>query len=154
MHGVCFDQQWQRKEVRPTHRCADLNMETANRVAVVHCVEGSHLVDTHRGHLKQPRHLVHDADAGEAVLPLAEIEQGHHGGLFVLRGVAGEHLLDELLILRRELEGDGRVVVGGVAVHVEGVAARGRCEAEGTPLSPLELTQSAGSSPVEEGREF
>ena len=88
------------------------------------------------------------------MLPLAEIEQRHHGGLLVLRWVAGEHLLDKLLILRRELEGDGRVVVGRVAMHVEGVAARGRCDAERPPLGPLELAESARGTPEEEGCEF
>jgi hypothetical protein len=137
-----------------SYRCAHLDVELADRVPVVHGIERGHLVDTHRRHLKQPRHLVHDADAREAVLSLAKVEQRHYGGLLVLRGVSGQHLLDELLILWCKLERDGRVVDGRIAVDVEGVAARGRCDAEGAPLGPLELAESARGAPVEEGREF
>lgn len=99
-----------------THRGADLDMEAAHGGPVIHGVEGGHLVDAHGGHLQDARHLVHDADAGEAVLALAEVENGHHGGLLVLGRVAGENGLDELLILRRELERYRRIVLGCVAV--------------------------------------
>lgn len=99
-----------------TYGCAALNVEFAHRVAVVHGVESGNLVDSHGRHLQEPRNLVHDADAGEAVLPLAEIEQRHDGGLLVLAGVAGQDFLDELLILGVELEGDVEVVLGRVAV--------------------------------------
>lgn len=99
-----------------TYRCAALNVEPAHGVAVVHGVESGDLVDAHGRHLEDARDLVHDADAGEAVLPLAEVEQRHDGGLLVLAGVAGQHFLDELLILGVELEGDVEVVVGSVAV--------------------------------------
>lgn len=91
-------------------------MESSNRVPVVHGVECGHLVDTHGRHLQYPSHLVHDADAGEPVLALTEIEKRHHGGLLVLARVSTEDLLDELLILRVELEGNRRVVLGCVAV--------------------------------------
>jgi hypothetical protein len=50
------------------------------------------------------------------VLALSEIEERHDGGLLVLRGVAGDDLFDELLILRGELEGNFDVVFGGVAM--------------------------------------
>ena len=59
---------------------------------------------------------MHDAYAGEAVLPLAEIEKGHHGGFLVLWRVALEDLLDELLVDFVELEGDSRIIVGGVTM--------------------------------------
>jgi hypothetical protein len=95
---------------------AKLNKELPNRVAVIHCVKSSNLVDAHRGHLEQAGDLVHDTDAGEAVLALAQVQQGHDGGLFVLRRVAGDNLFDELVVLFGELEGDRGVVLGGVAV--------------------------------------
>lgn len=50
------------------------------------------------------------------MLALAQIEKGHDGGLLVLRGVALEDLIDEFEVLLGELEGDGRVVGGGIAV--------------------------------------
>ncbi len=95
---------------------ADLQVELADRVPVVHGVEGGHLVDAHGRHLQQARHLVHHRDGGEAVLALAEVEQRHHGGFFVLRWVAFEDLRDDGLVLRVEFEGDARVVFGCVAV--------------------------------------
>ena len=103
-------------EKKTTYSSASLNMELANRGAVVHGIERSDLVDAHRGHLKDTSHLVHDADAAEAVLALAEIEQGHDGRLLVLRRVALDDLFDDLLIVCRELEGNIGVVVGGVAM--------------------------------------
>lgn len=96
----------------------------ANGVAVVHCVESGHLVDTHGRHLEHSGDFVHDADAGEAVLALSEVEQRHDSGFLVLRGVSCEDFLDELLILGVELERDARVVFGrvtvleGLSVHV------------------------------------
>ena len=85
-------------------------------VAVVHSVEGSDFVHTHWRHLEKARDLVHDAEAGESVLALTEVEDGHHGGLLVLGRVAGQDLLDHGIVLLAELEGDARVVVCGVAV--------------------------------------
>lgn len=63
-------------------------MEAADGVAVVHGVEGGDFVDAHGRDLQHARDLVHHADAREAVLPLAEIEERHHGRAFVLRWVA------------------------------------------------------------------
>ena len=91
-------------------------MELAHGGPVVHGVEGGDLVDAHGGHLEEAGDLVHDADGGEAVLTLAEVEEGHDGGLLVLRRVALEDLGDDGLILGVELEGDVGVVVGRVAV--------------------------------------
>lgn len=95
-------------------------MELANRRAVVHGVEGSDLVDTGRGHLKEPGDLIHDGDGREAVLALAQVEQGHHGGLLVLWRVSLKDLGHESFILRVELERDVRVVVGCVSVLERG----------------------------------
>lgn len=53
---------------------ADLHKVLANRLAVVHGVEGRNLVNAHRGHLEHASDLVHDADAGEAVLALTEVK--------------------------------------------------------------------------------
>lgn len=99
-----------------TYGSASLNVELANRGAVVHGVKRGDLVDAHGRHLKQTGHLIHDADAAETVLALAKIEQGHDGRLLVLRGVALDNLFDDLFIVGRELEGDVGVVVGSVAV--------------------------------------
>lgn len=110
----------QASSIFSTYRCAALNVELADRVAVVHGVEGRNLVNSHGRHLQESRNLVHDTDAGEAVLPLSKVEQRHDGGLLVLAGIAGQHFLDELLILCVELEGDVEVVLGSVAVLREG----------------------------------
>jgi hypothetical protein len=67
-----------------TYCGADLDVETADWVPIVHGVERGHLVHAHRRHLQQPSDLVHDADAREAVLPLAEVEQWHDSRLLVL----------------------------------------------------------------------
>jgi hypothetical protein len=91
-------------------------MELPDRLPVVHGVEGSHFVDAHWWHLKDACNLVHDRYGRVAVLALAEIEQGHHSGFLVLRGIALEDLTDEGFILSGVLEGDGGIVVGGVAV--------------------------------------
>jgi hypothetical protein len=94
-------------------------MELPNRTPVVHSIERSNLIDSHWGHLQYPSHFVHHAQAGESVLTLPEIEDRHHGGFLVLWGVAFEDFLDELLVLRREFEGDGRIVFGGIAMLEE-----------------------------------
>lgn len=91
-------------------------MEFAHGIPVVHGVESGHLIYTHGGHLEQSRHLVHDTDAGEAMLSLAEVKKRHDGGLFVLRRVSRKHLLDELFIDLVELEGDIGVVLWSVSV--------------------------------------
>lgn len=50
------------------------------------------------------------------MLALAEVEDGHDGGLFVLRGVPLEDLDNDGFVGGGEFEGDVGVVVGGVAV--------------------------------------
>lgn len=91
-------------------------MISPDRVAVVHGVERRNLIHTHRRHLQDPRHLVHDADAREAVLPLAQVQQGHDGSFLVLAGIPRQHFLHELLILGIELEGNVKVVLRSIAV--------------------------------------
>lgn len=91
-------------------------MKAAHGIPVVHGVEGGHLIHPHGRHLQYPRHLVHHADAGEAVLSLAQVEQRHDRGFLVLARVAAEHFLDELLVDVIELEGHGGIVLFGVAV--------------------------------------
>ena len=149
-------------------------MVFSDRCPVVHGVERRDLVHTHGGHLEEARDLVHDADAAEAVLALAKVEQGHDGGLLVLRGVAGDNLLDEFLILLREFERDRSVVLwriavlrGALAKPLEGrryekdctynherVAPRRLRNAESPPLSARHLTQGAGGGSAEEGYQF
>ena len=91
-------------------------MVAADGLAVVHGVECGDLVDAHGGHLEQASDLVHDADAGEAVLSLTEVEEGHDGRLFVLWGVSGEDFLHELLVHGVEFEWNVEVVLRRVAV--------------------------------------
>lgn len=91
-------------------------MELARGIPVVHGVECRDLVHTHWRHLQYPRHLIHDADACEAVLALAEVEERHDGGLLVLGRVPRDNLLDELLVLGGELERYLRIVFRRVAV--------------------------------------
>ena len=91
-------------------------MVFADRSAIIHCVEAGNLVHSRGGHFENPGYLVHDADAGEAVLALAEVEKGHDGSLLVLRRVSLEDLVDDGLVLRRELEHERRVIVGRVAM--------------------------------------
>lgn len=50
------------------------------------------------------------------MLALAEVEERHDSGLFVLGWVALDDFVDEAFILGSEFKGDRRVVVGGVSV--------------------------------------
>lgn len=50
------------------------------------------------------------------MLALAQVQQGHDGGLLVLGWVSLEDLIDKGEVLGAELELDGRVVVWLVAV--------------------------------------
>lgn len=98
---------------------ADLHKVLANRLAIVHGVEGRNLVNAHWGHLEHASDFVHDADAGKAVLALAKIKQWHDSSLLVLRRVALEDLIGECEVLLGKLEREGRVVVGFVAMLLE-----------------------------------
>jgi hypothetical protein len=95
-----------------------LDVVTTDGVSVVHGVESGNLVDAHGGHFQSAGDLVHDADTAETVLALAKVEQGHDGGLLVLRRVSAEDFLNELLVLGIESEGDVEVVLWCVAVLV------------------------------------
>ena len=59
-------------------------MESPYRRPVIHRVESCHLVNAHGRHLKYPSDFVHDTDASESMLALAEIKEGHDGGFLVL----------------------------------------------------------------------
>jgi hypothetical protein len=50
------------------------------------------------------------------MLSLSEIQQGHHGCLFVLRWVALQDLIDEPVVLLCKLEGNVGVVLGGISM--------------------------------------
>lgn len=91
-------------------------MVTSDGVPVIHCVESDNLVHAHRWHLQDTRDLVHHAYAREAVLTLAQVEEGHHGSLLVLRRVPREDLFNKLLVRLVELERDRRVIYGRVPV--------------------------------------
>lgn len=91
-------------------------MKSSHRITVVHGVERGDLIDTHRRHLQQPRDLIHDTYACEAVLALAKVENRHHGGFLVLRRVALEDFGDELLVDGIELKGDFRVILWCISV--------------------------------------
>jgi hypothetical protein len=92
--------------IMSTHSCADLNVELAHGIPVVHGVESRNFVYTHGWHLQYPRDLVHNTNAAESVLALSNVKERHYGRLLILRGVSGDDLFDELLILRCELEGN------------------------------------------------
>jgi hypothetical protein len=91
-------------------------MVSADRVSVVHGVEGRDLVHSHGRHLQYSRNLVHDANARESVLSLAKIKQRHDSRFLVLAWVPDEYLLDELLILRVEFERNVEVVLRSIAM--------------------------------------
>lgn len=55
------------------------------------------------------------------MLPLSEIQQWHHSSFLVLWGVAFQDLLDELVILLRELEWDASIIVGRVTMLIHAV---------------------------------
>lgn len=57
--------------IKNSYRCAKLNEELADRLAVVHCVKGCDFVDAHRRHLQDAGNLVHHADTSKSVLALA-----------------------------------------------------------------------------------
>lgn len=98
------------------YRRTSLQMKSSHRVTVVHGVERGDLVDTHWGHLQQPRDLIHDTYTREAVLALAQVEKRHHGGFLVLRRVALEDFGDELLVDGIELKGNFRVILWCISV--------------------------------------
>ena len=99
-----------------SYRCAALDVESAHWIPVVHGIECGHLIHSHWRHLQYPSYLVHDADACEAMLALAEVEQRHYSGFLVLAGIPRQHFLHELLILGIELEGNVEVVLRSVTV--------------------------------------
>lgn len=77
--SACLDAQWHAGlggglwNKGSSYRCACLYVKAPHGLPVVHGVESGHFVDAHRGHLKQTGDFVHDTDAGEAVLSLAEV---------------------------------------------------------------------------------
>ena len=81
-----------------SYRGAGLNMEAPDRIPIIHRVEGCDLVDTHRWHLENPCDFFHDTDTCKTMLPLAKVEEGHHGGFFILGRVAFKNFLDKLLV--------------------------------------------------------
>ncbi len=99
-----------------TYRGAHLDMELPYRLAVVHGVKSRNLIDPHGRHLQPACNFVHDADAGEAVLALAEIEEGHHGGFFVLGGITFEDFGNEFFIGVVEFEWYGGIVFGAISM--------------------------------------
>lgn len=50
------------------------------------------------------------------MLALSKVEQRHDSGFLVLRRIAFENLVDDFFVLGAEFEGDGRVIVGFVAM--------------------------------------
>lgn len=93
-----------------------------NRIPIIHGIKSRHLIDSHWRHLEDPRNLIHHTQTSETRLALAEVEKWHHGGFLVLWWVAGKDLADDGLVLGGEGEGDGGVVLGGVAVLSEELA--------------------------------
>lgn len=99
-----------------SYRCADLDKVFAHRLSVVHGIKCRDFINSHGRHFQQTSNLVHDTNAGESVLALSEVEKGHNGSLLVLGRVTFEDLIDDFFVLGAELERDGRVVSGFVAV--------------------------------------
>ena len=81
-------------------------MISPDRGSVVHSIERRHFIHPHRRHFQYLCHLVHHTDAREAMLSLAEVEEGHHGCFLVLRGITLEDLGDDFLADGIEFEGD------------------------------------------------
>lgn len=80
---------------------------------VKHSVERGNFVHAHRWHVEELGDVVHDRDGAEVVvLTLGQVQQRNDGSFLVLRWIFFEQLLCALLVLRRQLERDGRVVVG------------------------------------------
>jgi hypothetical protein len=50
------------------------------------------------------------------MLPLSKVQYGHDGRLLVLWWISLEDLIDELVVLRSELERDLRIVLGGISM--------------------------------------
>ena len=108
------------------YRSAALNVVSAHRLTIVHCVESRYFVHAHWRHLQQSRDLVHDTDACPSViLALSKIEKRHDCSFFILAGVSGEDFLNESFVCFIEFKWDRGVVVGCVAV------LRGICELDG-----------------------
>jgi hypothetical protein len=91
-------------------------MPLSNGVTVVHGVECRNLIDTHWRHLQYPRNLIHDTQARKSMLSLSKIEYGHDCRLFVLGRVSLEDLVNELVVLLGELEGNIRIVLGCISM--------------------------------------
>jgi hypothetical protein len=50
------------------------------------------------------------------MLSLSEVQKGHHSCLLVLGRVAFQDLIDELVVLLCELEGDAGIVLRGISM--------------------------------------
>jgi hypothetical protein len=80
-------------------------LRTGGHAPVEHGVERSDFIHSHWLHFEQLRHIVHDADARPSfVLPLAEVEEGNDGCLFVLWRVMRDDFIGAFEVLRCELE--------------------------------------------------
>lgn len=91
-------------------------MPFSNGVPVIHGIERRNLINTHWRHLQYPRNLIHNTQARKSMLSLSQIEDGHNSRLLVLGRVAFEDLIDELVVLLGELEGDVRIIFGGISM--------------------------------------
>lgn len=56
------------------------------------------------------------------MLPLSKVEKGHHSRLLVLGRVALEDLINKLVVLFGELEGDAGIVDGGISMLMEAIS--------------------------------
>jgi len=115
-------QDFRRAAQHARRRSAYLNKVLANRFAIEHGVERRDFVYPHRLHFEQLRHIVHNADARPSfVLPLAEVEEGNDGCLFVLGRVMRDDIIGAFKILGCELKWNPRIVVRLVSMHKERV---------------------------------
>lgn len=98
------------------YRSAHLEVKLSDRLAIIHGVESSDLVDAHWWHFQPACNFIHDADAGEAVLALPEIEEGHYSGFFVLRWIAFQYFGDEFFVDSIKLKWYGWIICRGISM--------------------------------------
>lgn len=117
---------------------AHLNVVFARGLAHEHRVEGGHLVDAHVRQLQDLGHLVHGGNGQPAVLALGQVQERDHGATLVSLRIDAKYGLHALLVLRRELERNVRVVLRGVAMHEQVVAGASAACGDGAYSAALE----------------
>lgn len=82
-----------------------ISSQRGGNLPVEHSVEGCDLVNTHWGHFKKLRNVVHNADTCPTfVLSLTEVKEGYHRRLLVLGRVMRDYLLCPFQVLLIEFK--------------------------------------------------